>query len=199
MTTLSPAPQRVAGPLADCLVALAGTPDDSSWVEGQLMALAQLAAGPGIVRDASVTVDGDDGPVTVACSSDSAPGPDGPRARLSVPLFAGSGTTLALLNLYGDDPDGMAELADALRAAFDPDVPIPGPRRAITDPLAADLVTGVTGAFAVRAVIQQAVGILVAAGQRTPERAYVVLRMRAAASGYTLHQTATTVIGEQRW
>ena len=37
-------PQRVGGPLADILVALAGTPDDASEIDSQLVTIAKLTA-----------------------------------------------------------------------------------------------------------------------------------------------------------
>ena len=63
-------PQPVASPLADCVIALAGTPDDSSWIECQLVGIAQFAAELGTVRATSVTAYRDDGYITVAGSSD---------------------------------------------------------------------------------------------------------------------------------
>ena len=245
MTTLSgPSPvppQPVGNPLADCLAALAGTPDDSSWLQCQLVAIAQLAAGPGTVSAASVTAAyGDDVYVTVAASDDSAlaadevqyadgtgpafaalhPGspiavPDiraatrwpaygdaaarlGIRASLSIPLFAGRGTAIAALNLYGHDPQAMAQLTAAVWNAYDPDGPAAGAQVGALDPDGTALVTGLTVAFAVRAIIQQAMGILMASTHRTPDTAYLHLRLRAAEAGATLPDTAAAVIAEHQ-
>jgi hypothetical protein len=64
-------PEDPQAPLAECLIALAGTPDDSSWIESQLVAIAQLSADivtP--VSYASVTACRDGDCVTVAASSE---------------------------------------------------------------------------------------------------------------------------------
>jgi hypothetical protein len=67
-----PVPHPQAGsPLTACLTALAGTPDDASWVECQLVTIAQLSAdliAP--VAYASVTAYRDDAVTTVAASSE---------------------------------------------------------------------------------------------------------------------------------
>jgi AmiR/NasT family two-component response regulator len=54
------------------------------------------------------------------------------------------------------------------------------------------------GAFAVRARIQQAIGVIMATSHRTADAAYLELRMRAAEKGTTLADTATAVITEQQ-
>jgi AmiR/NasT family two-component response regulator len=59
------------------------------------------------------------------------------------------------------------------------------------------LVAGIAGAFAVRAVIQQAVGVIIAGTQRGAEAAYLSLRRRAVERGFTLPDTAAAVIAEQ--
>src|SRR5918997_691103 len=163
MTTPSQQPPvpypHVQSPLAACLIALAGTPDDASWVERQLVTIAQLSADlitP--VAYASVTAYRDDAVATVATSSDIARAVDqaqydeqdgpclealdtaspvavpdvaatmrwpgfrdtayrlGVRASLSIPLFAGRGTALAALNLYGRHPAALAPLTAAVWA-----------------------------------------------------------------------------------
>jgi hypothetical protein len=58
-------------PLTECLVALAGTPDDASWIDSQLLTVAQLSAdliAP--VTYASVTAYRDDALASVAASAD---------------------------------------------------------------------------------------------------------------------------------
>lgn len=237
LTPRRPAP----GPLADCLIALAGTPDDSSWITSQLVAIAQLAAD--LVEPschASVTAYRDDGYVTVAASSDDASAIDeaqyadqagpcldaldagfpvaapdvavgatwplfratatrvGVRATLSVPLFAGRGTAVAALNLYGRDRAGMAALTAGVQAVYATQGSSGGAGRsgARSD---AGIVAGLIGAFAVRAVIQEAIGAVSADTGRTADGAYLFLRLRAAETGVSLTDTATAVITERQW
>ena len=265
MTTRSQPPtaaqRQGPSPLTQCLTALAGTPDDSSWVADQLITIAQLAADlVAPVSYASITAHRDDGYTTVAASSDVALAVDeaqysdragpclsaldggapiavpdigatmrwpgfrdsafalGLRASLSIPLFAGRGTAIAGLNLYGRDPKAMAPLIAAVWDAFDPQEPkaepegpkadLEEPRDAVDESKAAvegqpldggsaGLVAGIAGAFVVRDLIQQAVGVIIADTGRTSDAAYLVLRMRAAERGFTLPDTAAAVIAEQ--
>jgi hypothetical protein len=229
-----PYPQAPS-PLTAGLTALAGTPDDASWIACQLVMIAHVSADlitP--VAYASVTAYRDDAVTTVAASSEIALAVDraqyadeagpclealdtaspiavpdvaatmtwprfrdsadrlGIRASLSIPLFAGRGTAVAALNLYGHDPATMAPLTAAVWAAYDP-------HRAGTSARGLDhggeaLVTGLAGAFAVRARIQQAIGAVMAATHRTADAAYFILRLRAAETGATLTDTATAVL-----
>ena len=125
----------------------------------------------------------------------------GLRASLSVPLFAGRGSAIAALNLYGRDAGAMAPLIAAVRAAFEADAPAVDPDRdqRRLDDGSAGLVAGIAGAFAVRAVIHQAIGVIIADTERPADAAYLVLRLRAAESGLTLSDVATAVVAEQRW
>lgn len=237
-----PAPDRqVRSPLTDCLVALAGMPDDSSWVDTQLLAIGQLAADlVAPVSHVSVTVYRNGSYTTIAASSDVALTVDevqyadeqgpcidaldcgaptavpdiaastawpgfrdaayqlGLRASLSVPLFAGSGSPVAALNLYGPDSRAMSPLTAAVRKAFDA-AAHSAPGTGGLDSGSSALVAGLTGAFAVRDLIQQAIGVILSEGQRTPDAAYLTLRLRAAETGRTLTATATAVIAEQLW
>jgi hypothetical protein len=62
---------RDRNPLTACLIALAGTPDDASWIDSQLITIAQLSAdliAP--VRHASITAYRHDAVATVAASSE---------------------------------------------------------------------------------------------------------------------------------
>jgi hypothetical protein len=120
----------------------------------------------------------------------------GLRASLSIPLFAGRGTAIAALNLYGRDPEAMAPLAAAVWSAFDPDGSADDAERHPLDPGGAGLVAGIAGAFAVRALINQAVGVIIAETQRTADAAYLALRVRSAETGLTLSDTAAAVITE---
>jgi hypothetical protein len=232
-------PQHPSQPLTDCLVALAGTPDDSSWIEPELIGIAQLAGDlltPG--GGASVTEYHGDRYRTVAASSDIAMAADrrqyaadaGPcldaldtgspvavpdiaanttwleyreaaaalhiRASLSVPLFAGRGKCLAALNLYSSDHDTIAALTGAALQAYRSHRPRPPAQ--LEDSLAQALLAGLTGAFAVRALIQEAIAVISADMRRTADSAYLFLRLRAAETGLTLPETAAVVIAERQ-
>jgi len=121
----------------------------------------------------------------------------GLRASLSIPLFAGRGTAIAALNLYGRDREAMAPLTAAVWSAFDSDEPAADAELQPLDSGSAGLVAGIAGAFAVRALIHQAVGMIIADTQRTGDAAYLILRLRAAEKGFTLPATAAAVIAEQ--
>lgn len=122
----------------------------------------------------------------------------GLRASLSVPLFAGSGAPIAALNIYGHDPDAMAPLTARVWSVYDPEQrPVADPGGQPLDPGGAELVSGLAGAFEVRARIQQAAGVVMAREHNTSREAYLTLRMRAAASGASLIDTAAAVLAEQ--
>jgi hypothetical protein len=94
----------------------------------------------------------------------------------SIPLFAGRGTAIAGLNLYGRDPGAMAPLTAAVWNVFDFE-PVADVENHRLDNGSAGLVAGIAGAFAVRAVIQQALGVIIADTQRTGDAAYLILRL----------------------
>ena len=121
----------------------------------------------------------------------------GLHTSLSVPLFAGRGEPVAALNLYGHDGTTMAVLTAAVWAAYDDTAPA-GPMTAGLDPGGTELVEGLTGAFQVRALIQQAIGIVIAEQHSTPGGAYATLRLRAADSEASLLDVANAVIGDRR-
>ncbi len=115
----------------------------------------------------------------------------GLKASLSVPLFAGSGTTIAVLNLYGHDPVTMIPLTARVWAVYDNDpVPDRDPDVPPMDAAGEDLIIGLEAAFEVRAVIQRAIGVLMAEQRCTSEDAYLVLRGRAARAGISLEEIA---------
>jgi hypothetical protein len=121
----------------------------------------------------------------------------GLRSSLSIPLFAGRGLPLAALNLYGHDPRKMAPLSAAVLAAYDDrtggDAGIP--RDELCDG-AADLVDGLLGAFAVRARIQQAIGMIIADRHTNAELAYSLLRSKASATDGSLVAAAAAIIAD---
>jgi hypothetical protein len=236
-----PAPyQRAPGPLEQSLTALAGTPDDSSWITRQLVTITQLSADlVAPVSYASITAYHDEGYTTVAASSDVALAVDeaqyadqagpclraldtgspvavpdvaatmqwpgfrdaafalGLRGSLSIPLFAGRGTAIAALNLYGRDSQALAPLTAAVWSAFDPGGAADETEGHPLDAGGAGLVAGIAGALAVRAVIHQAVGVIIAETHRTTDAAYLALRLRSAETGLTLADTAAAVIAGQ--
>ncbi|KHD75818.1 hypothetical protein MB27_20485 [Actinoplanes utahensis] len=114
----------------------------------------------------------------------------------SVPLFTGSGTAVASLDLYGRDPDRLAPLAAGIGAAYDPDLPWPEEcdDTRMCDAGCAELIAGFTEALSVRQSIQLAVVLLGASEQTDPAEAYLKLRVRAAAEGLSLLAAASAVI-----
>jgi hypothetical protein len=242
MTHQRPTPPlpRQQDQLSYALVALAGTPDDHSGVEDQLIMIAQLSAQRiSAVSYASVTARHDGAYTTVAASDAIAVAVDeaqyadqsgpcldairtakplavpeiattmrwpgfrdtayrlGLHTSLSIPIFAGRGEPIAALNLYGHDPTAMTALTSAVWAVYEEDAQprpgLPGP-----DPGGAELVEGLTSAFAVRAIIQQAIGIIMDKQPGMPEHAYTTLRLRAADTDNSLLDTANAVITGQR-
>ncbi|KHD77845.1 hypothetical protein [Actinoplanes utahensis] len=115
---------------------------------------------------------------------------------VSVPLFTGSGATIATLDLYGRDAAVMAPLTAGICAAYDPDLwwldeSGDGPSM---DSGGAELVAGFAEALSVRSTIQLAL-TLIGKGERVDARcAYLTLRMRAAGEGVLLRSAASAVI-----
>ena len=103
-----------------------------------------------------------------------------------------------MLNLYGRDPGAMAHLTTAVYQAYDADGPAVRPYDGTLDHGGTELVAGIAGAVTVRGLIQRAIGILVTDTHRTPDAAYLVLRLRAAETGATLRDTAVAVIAERQ-
>lgn len=121
----------------------------------------------------------------------------GLHALLSIPLFGGRGIALATLNLYGNDRAALAPLAAAVREVFDNDGHADARPGGWGDE--AGFVAGLTAAFAVRAHLQTAIEAIAADTGRTPDGAYLTLRLRAAETGASLADTATAVIAERQW
>ncbi|MCG5461809.1 GAF and ANTAR domain-containing protein [Micromonospora sp. MED01] len=116
----------------------------------------------------------------------------GLRASLSIPLFAGAGVSVAALNLYGHDPDAMAPLIARVSTVYDPErTHARASDPPSSDPGTEELVSGLVEAFAVRAVIQQALGIIMHRRRSTAEEAYLILRVKAAETGRSLIEAAT--------
>ncbi|HEX8630824.1 MAG TPA: GAF and ANTAR domain-containing protein [Catenuloplanes sp.] len=120
----------------------------------------------------------------------------GLRASVSVPLFAGSGLPVAALNLYGHDADAMNGLGGHVWTVYHTDDPATS-ATADTGPLDAggqDLIAGLVEAFGVRALIQQAIGVLMARDHNSAWDAYLSLRIRAAETVTALPEIATSVL-----
>ena len=244
MVTRSQPPEPVTPPgrrgLTESLIELAGTADDDSTVNTQLVTITQLTADQlDAVAFASVTRQEESGYSTVAVSSELARAVDeaqyadnagpcldaldggsptsvpvidstmiwprfrdvayqlGLRSSLSIPLFAGRGLPVAALNLYGHDPAAMAPLSAAVLAAYDdaPEGRTPGPREDLC-PGARELLAGLAGAFAIRATIQQAIGMIIADRRTSADLAYAQLRSEAASTTTSLIGAATSVVAE---
>jgi hypothetical protein len=120
----------------------------------------------------------------------------GLRSSVSAPLFAGSGATVAVLNLYSHDADAMTRLAGRVLAAYDADQDRHGDpdRDSQSDAGSQDLITGLREAFAIRACIQQAIGVIIQRERCTPESAYLILRVRSAETGESLLGIAQTLV-----
>jgi hypothetical protein len=124
-------------------------------------------------------------------------------ASLSIPLYAGRGTPVAALNLYGHDARAMAPLSVAVLATFesfsDDDA---GPRLGDLEPGPLQLMDGLIGAFRTRATIQLALGVIMASEDTNADGAYAILRSRAAANARSLTATAHSVLArasDEQW
>jgi hypothetical protein len=119
----------------------------------------------------------------------------GLRASVSIPLFAGRGGPIAALNLYGHDRAMMAPLSAVILETYKAFPENGG--LAYLDGLASgehQLVHGLVGAFAVRATIQRALGVIMTEEHTTPDFAYAILRSRAAATTSSLTAVAESVL-----
>jgi hypothetical protein len=120
----------------------------------------------------------------------------GLHASLSIPLFSGSGKTIAALNLYGRDAAAMATLTAGIRAIFDPELPLPADRDDLQqlDAGGEELLSGFAESLAFRSTIQLALGIIMNRTGATTWDAYIKLRLRAAETGVSLLTAAEAVI-----
>jgi hypothetical protein len=120
----------------------------------------------------------------------------GLRASVSVPLYNGRGTTIAVLNLYGRDDAAMAPLivrvAELYATSREIELDAVGP--SVSDPGAEELLTGYAGALSVRATIQRAIDVVAGRTAVSTEDAYTDLCARAAEHGTSLSAAATAVL-----
>lgn len=221
MTSLSertPASRR--HPLAEEMVALAETPDDVPGIEEHLRRIAQLAAAriaavdyaavvprPGAggsvvavsgelvddIRDAADGIGGSaEAATTMAWPHFRETAAEMGLGAVSVPLFVGSGTEIAVLDLYSRDQEVVAALITGVCAAYRPEVRWPSGELRALDPGGEELLAGFTDALAVRAAIQLALTMIGTEGEN--EKAYLELRLRAAADNVSLPDAASSVI-----
>ncbi|WP_127551456.1 hypothetical protein [Actinoplanes sp. OR16] len=193
-------PTSTRQPLAEAVVALAGTPDDMPDLDTRLKRIAELAADRiGGVDYAAIRARPDDGSCVVAVGEaleglgttaiswpgfrDEAAGMG--LAVVSVPLTTGSGARVATLDLYGSDPAAITALGEGISAAFDPDLPL----AENLDAGGEELVNGLAEAVCVRETLQLALTLMEGDGE-----AYPRLRLAAADQGVSLLTAATRVI-----
>jgi hypothetical protein len=117
----------------------------------------------------------------------------GLNSSVSIPLFAGSGTTIAALNLYGRSTTAMAPLIEKVWTIYDVDRP---PSEATLDAGTEELLAGLADALSVRATIQLAVGAIMQRTASTAEVAYLKLRVHAAGKGIPLVDAARTLVSQ---
>jgi GAF domain-containing protein len=117
----------------------------------------------------------------------------GLHASLSIPLFAGSGVPIAVLNLYGRDTAGMTPLIAGVRNLYTGQPPPPHRPHGM-DTGAQQLLAGLMQAFTVRDTIQRAFGVLMARDHCAAGEAYRHLRIRAAETGDSLADTAASLL-----
>lgn len=217
------APTDIRRPLAEAIITLAATPDDVPDIADQLETIALLAAERIAVADyAAIAAKHDDGCCTVATSgelveavAEASPGAAAPApgattmnwpgfrdtaadlgmGLVSVPLFAGSGATVASLDLYGRELTALAPLTAGICAAYDPELPLPDDEQPL-DAGSAELVAGFAEAVSVRATIQLALSIIMRESGLAHADAYLKLRLHAADIGADLLTAATAVIAD---
>lgn len=120
----------------------------------------------------------------------------GLHTSVSVPLYAGRGEPIAVLNVYGRDRAAMAPLIDGIcslhglpvAATTGGDEPLP------VDEGGQELVAGYAEALSIRATIRLAVGIIVNDNHCTPDDAYLSLCLRAVEAGTDLAGAAATLL-----
>ena len=123
----------------------------------------------------------------------------GLHASVSLPLFVGSGKTVAALNLYGRDAVAMAPLIVGVRALFRPDEPLPGDRTDL-QPLDAggeELLNGFAEALTIQSTIQLALGVIMGHDQVDTEDAYLRLRLQTAQTGADLPTVSSEIVGSK--
>ncbi|MFI1988245.1 GAF domain-containing protein [Actinoplanes sp. NPDC020271] len=118
----------------------------------------------------------------------------GLRASVSVPLFAGGGVPVGVLNLYGREPSALSALLAGVHAVFAAEQ-IPGSALdACDDAGTRQLLVGLGLALQARVTIQRALGVLMAWDGSDAAEARRMLQERATARSAVLSVAATEVL-----
>jgi hypothetical protein len=238
-----PTPHPSAGgPLADAMVTLAGTPDHSASVDGQLIAIAHLTVQRVTAASyASITALRNQNYTTVAMSHDLVKAIDeaqyadntgpclnawesgvpvavpdidatvqwprfheaaprmGLRASISVPLHAGRGETIAVLNVYGHDRAAMEPLIAGILVAHGHPAAQMEQEQAMTglDAGGREMVAGYAEALSIRTTIRFAIELIRSDSRCSADDAYLSLCIYAGEAGTDLAEAATKLIGDR--
>jgi len=119
----------------------------------------------------------------------------GLQASVSVPLFAGRGQAVAVLNVYSHDQARMAPLIAAISSVHGyPAQETTDKDLSGLDDGGRELVAGYAEALSVRATIQLALELIRAENRCSPDDAYLRLCIQAREAGTDLAETAETKI-----
>jgi hypothetical protein len=121
----------------------------------------------------------------------------GLHASVSVPLYAGRGEAIAVLNVYSHDSAAMAPLIAGICAVHGhPGEPtIAEEQLAGLDPGGRELVIGYAEALSIRATIRLAIELIINGSRCSPDDAYLSLCIQAGEAGTDLAEAATELIG----
>lgn len=120
----------------------------------------------------------------------------GLQASVSVPLFAGGGAPVAVLNLYSRQSSALVALTAGVRAVFTAErIPADGIDAGASTGMR-QFLNGLGLALQLRVTIQRALGMLMADAGCDGGQAHRMLRDRAAAAGESLSTAALRVIDE---
>jgi hypothetical protein len=122
----------------------------------------------------------------------------GLQTSVSVPLYAGRGDTIAVLNVYGHDRAAMAPLIAGVLAVHGHPAGQADQEQAMAglDAGSLDLVNGYAEALSIRATIRFALELIRSGNRCSAEDAYVLLCIRAGEAETDLAEAATALIGQ---
>ena len=120
----------------------------------------------------------------------------GLHASVSVPLPAGRGDAIAVLNVYGHDRVAMAPLIAAICSLHGPTGGDAGDETELSglDDGGQELVTGYAEALTVRATVRLAIELIRADNRCSADDAYLSLCIRAGDAGTGLAEAAAALI-----
>ncbi|MEV4639682.1 GAF domain-containing protein [Actinoplanes sp. NPDC049548] len=123
----------------------------------------------------------------------------GLRASVSLPLYAGRGEPIAVLNVYGRDRSAMAPLIMTIESLHAPARGRAGEHGDLPalDDGSQELVTGYAEALSIRATIKLALSVIMAGNRCTAEDAYVSLCIRAGEAGVDPGVAAVALLGSR--